>query len=116
VAELVQRVATMIIALNAMILLWHHNCNKWRGQINLKSKILAKAISKFKIWKRNFSNWKHLTSCCWEIRNCPSVLQTMYCFTIRVDMLDETIVILVSKDCINAKISANTMNARLATR
>ena len=116
VVELVQRAVTMINALNAMILMRHHNCNKLKGQINLKWKIIAKAISKFKSWKRNFSNRKHLTSCCWEIRNCPSVLQAMYCFTIRTDMPDATIAILVFKVAINVINSAITMNARNATR
>ena len=36
VVELVQRAVTMINALNAMILMRHHNCNKLKGQINLK--------------------------------------------------------------------------------
>ena len=69
------------------------------------------------ILKINYSNTGNLTSCCWEIRNCPSVLQAMYCFTILKETAD---VIFASKtkamELSNAITNAIMIFAKSATK
>jgi hypothetical protein len=54
----------------------------------------AKQLLKSKSLRINCFKKNNLSNYCWEIRNCPSVLQTMYCFIIQIGI---TGVIFVTK-------------------
>jgi hypothetical protein len=66
---------------------------------------------------RNYSNQNSLTNYCWEIRNCPSVLQTMYCFIIQIEVAGVTFVIaILAMEDINVLRNAIMINALSAIK